>query len=137
MRQTAFPNVKLRSQLLTGTINGLSPQSCLCTTMEGTSRVLLTVIVVLMISPLSSWSGVIRQLIQQNLAGLPENFKVVSWKFDPDVAYRRRAEFEDKHGVHGQKLIARLGQGEDGHQEERRLRQIERDREAGYPHVND
>jgi hypothetical protein len=90
-----------------------------------------------MVSPLSSWSGIIKQIIQQNLAGLPENFEVVSWKFDPDAAHRRRAEFEDKHGVYGQRLIARLGQGEDGHQEERRLKQIERDRVAGYPHVND
>ena len=104
------------------------------------SNVALTyvqVIVVLLFSPLSSWSGIIRQIIQQNLAGAAENFQVVSWKFDPDIAYRRRAEFEEKHGVYGQKLIARLGQGEDGHHEERRLKQIERDREAGYPHVND
>ena len=97
----------------------------------------MQVIVVLLFSPLSSWSGIIRQIIQQNLAGAAENFQVVSWKFDPDIAYRRRAEFEEKHGVYGQKLIARLGQGEDGHHEERRLKQIERDREAGYPHVND
>jgi hypothetical protein len=43
MRQTVCPKVKLRNQILKGTIYGLSPQSCLCTTMEGTSRVLLTV----------------------------------------------------------------------------------------------
>lgn len=104
------------------------------------SNVALTyvqVIVVLMLSPLSSSPGIIRQLIQQNLAGSAENFQVVSWKFDPDAAYRRRAEFEEKHGVYSQKLIARLGQGEDGHHEERRLEQIKRDKEAGYPHVNE
>jgi hypothetical protein len=95
------------------------------------------VIVVLMLSPLSSRSGLIRQFIQQNLAGSAENFRVVSWKFDPDAAYRRRAEFEEKHGVYGQKLIARLGQGEDGHHEERRRKQIEQDKEAGYPDVNE
>ena len=92
---------------------------------------------ILMVSPLPSWSGIIRQIIQQNLAGSPENFQVVSWRFDPDAAYRRSAEFEEKYGVHGQKLIARLGQGEDGHHEEHRLKQIQRDTEAGYPHVND
>ena len=97
----------------------------------------MQVIVVLMLSPLSSSTGIIRQLIQQNLAGSEENFQVVSWKFDPDAAYRRRAEFEEKHGVYAQKLIARLGQGEDGHHEERRRKQIERDNEAGYPHVNE
>ena len=42
-KATEFPNVKLRNQLLTGKIYELSPQSLLCTTMEGTSRVLLTV----------------------------------------------------------------------------------------------
>lgn len=94
-------------------------------------------IVLVMVSPLPLWGGIIRQLIRENLAGSAENFQVVSWKFDPDVADRRSAEFERKHGVRGQKLIARLGQGEDGYQEERRLRQIERDVQAGYPHAND
>lgn len=62
---------------------------------------------------------------------------MVSWKFDPDAADRRRVEFEQKYGVRGQKLIARLGQGFDGNHEERKLKQIERDKRAGYPHVND
>jgi len=42
-KATAFPNVKLHNQLLTGEIYELSPQSLLCTTMEGTFRILLTV----------------------------------------------------------------------------------------------
>jgi hypothetical protein len=94
-------------------------------------------IVLVTVSPLPLWGGIIKRLIQDNLAGSAENFQVVSWKFDPDVADRRRVEFERKYGVHGRKLIARLGQGEDGYQEERRLRQIEKDVEAGYLHAND
>jgi hypothetical protein len=97
----------------------------------------LQVVVVLMVSPLPAWGGIIKQLIQENLAGPVVNFQVVSWKFDPDAADRRRVEFEQKHGVRGQKLIARLGYGEDGYHKERRLKQIERDTQAGYPHVND
>jgi hypothetical protein len=42
-KTTVFPNVKFRNQLLTAKNYELSPQSLLCTTMEGTSRVLLTV----------------------------------------------------------------------------------------------
>lgn len=91
----------------------------------------------LMVSPLPLWGSIIKQLIQENLAGPPGNFQVVSWKFDPDAADRRRVEFEQKYGVRGQKLIARLGQGFDGNHEERKLKQIERDKRAGYPHVND
>jgi hypothetical protein len=90
-----------------------------------------------MVSPLPLWGGIIRQLIQNNLAGPPGNFQVVSWKFDPNVADRRRVEFEQKYGVHGQKLIARLGQGVDAYHEERRVKQIERNTQADYPHVND
>jgi hypothetical protein len=97
----------------------------------------IQMIVLVTVWPMPLWGGIIRQLIQNNVAGSAENFQVVSWKFDPDVADRRRVEFERKYGVRGQKLIARLGQGEDGYQEERRLRQIERDVEAGYLHAND
>jgi hypothetical protein len=78
-----------------------------------------------------------RRLIQDNLAGPVENFQVVSWKFDPDAAERRRALFQQLHGVHGQELIARLGQGEDGYQDERRRKQIERDKQAGYLHAEE
>ena len=77
------------------------------------------------VSPIS----LLRQLIQDNLSGRPENFKVVSWKFDPDIAERRSREFQDKYGVHGERLIARLGQGDDGFLEEWKQHQIARDQE--------
>ncbi|PSN45595.1 hypothetical protein C0J52_15078, partial [Blattella germanica] len=67
---------------------------------------LLQVGLLLTICTLTSKGGIIRQLIQDNLAGRPENFQVVSWKFDPDVAERRSVEFQDKFGVHGERLIA-------------------------------
>ncbi|XP_069681512.1 uncharacterized protein [Periplaneta americana] len=105
--------------------------------MVRTSRTLLAVVLVLLVSPLPTWSMILRYLIKNNLAGAPENFQVVSWRFDPDVADRRRVEFEQKYGLHGEKLIARLGQGDDGYPEERKREQIERDRREGYPHVND
>ena len=77
---------------------------------------------------------ILRQLIQDNLSGRPENFRVVSWKFDPDVAERRSVEFQEKFGLHGERLIARLGQGDDGYVDERRRKQIMRDQDIDPRH---
>ncbi|XP_063227121.1 uncharacterized protein LOC134533525 [Bacillus rossius redtenbacheri] len=71
--------------------------------------------------------GLIRRLIAENLAGPPEQRVAARYEFDPDVAARRRAEFEELHGPRGERLVERLGLGEDGFSRERRLRQRARD----------
>lgn len=51
----------------------------------------------------------------------------MSWPIDPDAGLRRRIEFESVNGRYSNKLVERLGLGEDGRTEERRARQRLRD----------
>lgn len=69
----------------------------------------------------------IRRLIRDNLAGEPINFVTQKWEFDPDVADRRRPEFESRYGMKGWKLIQHFGLGEDGFKQQRLEEQNARD----------
>ncbi|KAK3932585.1 85 kDa surface antigen [Frankliniella fusca] len=71
--------------------------------------------------------GLIYTLLRDNVAGAPVTHIKQSWPFDPHVALRRRAEFEQLHGYRGYALVERSGLGEDGRQEERRQQQRARD----------
>ncbi|KAJ9580103.1 hypothetical protein L9F63_004245 [Diploptera punctata] len=100
------------------------------------SSLLIILVITTIAPPCKGFSPIslLRQLIQENLAGRPENFKVVSWKFDPDISERRSVEFQEKYGVHGERLIERLGLGDDGYLEERKQQQIIREQEIDPRH---
>lgn len=74
--------------------------------------------------------GIIRDLLQYNLAGHPVLHKDQSWPFDPDVGKRRSRQYQDLNGIYGEKAIERLGLGIDGYDRERLEKQKARD--AGH-----
>lgn len=62
-----------------------------------------------------------------NVAGQPLIHKQQLFEFDPDVAVRRRSQYYELHGFHGDKLTERVGLGIDGRNEERLAEQRTRD----------
>lgn len=70
---------------------------------------------------------IIRNLIQNNLVGLPVIHQTSEWEFDPEVALKRRELFQSANGFRGEKLIERIGLGIDGHHNERLAQQQARD----------
>jgi len=66
-------------------------------------------------------------LIQNNVLGSAEFHRQQSWPFDPNVSARRTHEFVALHGDKSERLIERIGLGQDGRQEERREQQAVRD----------
>ncbi|XP_059044941.1 uncharacterized protein LOC131840764 [Achroia grisella] len=71
--------------------------------------------------------GPIESFIRTNLIGHPVILKPQTWEFDPDIALRRRKQFIELNGDKGEKLIERIGLGIDGRDQERLLRQRQRD----------
>lgn len=69
----------------------------------------------------------ITNLLQNNVAGHPDVHVHTKWEFDPEVSKKRRNQFYEVHGFRAEKLIERLGLGIDGHDEERRAEQRQRD----------
>lgn len=69
----------------------------------------------------------ITETLQNNVAGEPVTHERTNWNFDPEAAKRARAIYYEKNGFRSAKFIERLGIGLDGHHEERRLEQQERD----------
>ncbi len=65
--------------------------------------------------------------VRENVAGAPLSHTPQAWSFDPNVALRRRAEFQQLHGYRGYALVERSGLGEDGFQEQRRQQLRARD----------
>ncbi|XP_054278492.1 uncharacterized protein LOC129005188 [Macrosteles quadrilineatus] len=59
--------------------------------------------------------------------GSPTYHAKQPWDFDPEVSKRRNPGYEALHGHHSERLIERLGLGEDGREEERRQQQAIRD----------
>ncbi|EEB16113.1 conserved hypothetical protein [Pediculus humanus corporis] len=49
------------------------------------------------------------------------------WPVNPDAGLYRRREYEAVNGRHGYRHTERIGLGEDGHTEERRIQQKIRD----------
>ncbi|XP_075217156.1 uncharacterized protein LOC142322221 [Lycorma delicatula] len=87
----------------------------------------MAVLVVLMNLTLARSSLQIINLLRESFAGKPEFHRKQSWPFDPEVAARRRVDFERINGYRSMGLIERLGLGEDGRQDERRIQQAIRD----------
>lgn len=54
-------------------------------------------------------------------------FQTISWPIDPDAGLRRRKEYVANNGLYGYKHVERIGLGEDGRTEERRIQQYYRD----------
>lgn len=71
--------------------------------------------------------GILRDLIQYNLAGHPVLHKDQSWPFDPDIGKRRSRQYQELNGIYGEKAIERLGLGIDGYDRERLEKQRARD----------
>lgn len=70
---------------------------------------------------------VVRDLIQNNIYGIPVLHKETNWTFDPDVGKRRSRQYQELNGYHGEKAIERLGLGIDGKDLERLEQQRKRD----------
>lgn len=73
---------------------------------------------------------IITGLIQKNVLGLPMLHENQNWPFDPEAGARNAVEYQKTNGVLGEKLIERIGLGNDG-QQERRL-QEQRKRDEGH-----
>ncbi|XP_045460206.1 uncharacterized protein LOC123670718 [Harmonia axyridis] len=71
--------------------------------------------------------GFIRDLIQFNVAGIPEIHKTSSFPFDPDTGIRKSKQYQELNGRFGEKAIERLGLGNDGKEQERLEEQHRRD----------
>lgn len=71
--------------------------------------------------------GPLTGFIRTNFIGHPVIHDKQIWIFDPDVALKRRRQFIELHGDKGEKLIERLGLGNDGNDEERLEMQRQRD----------
>lgn len=71
--------------------------------------------------------GIIKDLLQYNLAGHPVLHKDQSWPFDPDIGKRRSRQYQELNGIYGEKAIERLGLGIDGYDRERLEKQRARD----------
>ncbi|CAH0774714.1 unnamed protein product [Bemisia tabaci] len=65
--------------------------------------------------------------LRDAIAGSNDYHKKQKWEFDPNVAARRRPEFEALHGHHSEILIEKFGLGKDGRMEQRRQEQAIRD----------
>nr|CAD7398262.1 unnamed protein product [Timema poppensis] len=66
-------------------------------------------------SPSLQALGIIRQLIQMNLAGPPVLRQQQRWEFDPEVADMRSPGYQAQYGRRGEHLIESLGRGEEGY----------------------
>lgn len=71
--------------------------------------------------------AILRNLIQNNLLGVPAVHEVTEWDFDPEVAIKRRELFQRTNGFRGEDLIERIGLGVDGLHNERLQIQQQRD----------
>ncbi|TMW44079.1 hypothetical protein DOY81_010837 [Sarcophaga bullata] len=69
----------------------------------------------------------ITETLQNNVAGEPITHERTNWDFDPDVSQKRRSLFYETHGFRAAKFIERIGVGQDGLEQERRLEQQQRD----------
>ncbi|KAK6624735.1 hypothetical protein RUM44_011595 [Polyplax serrata] len=58
---------------------------------------------------------------------LRQFLQTFDWPIDPDAGLRRRKEYEAINGRYGFKHVEKIGLGEDGKEEERRLQQLYRD----------
>nr|CAD7441918.1 unnamed protein product [Timema bartmani] len=65
-------------------------------------------------SPSLQAVGIIRQLIQMNLAGPPVLRQQQHWEFDPEIADMRSPGYQAQYGRRGEQLIESLGRGEEG-----------------------
>lgn len=54
-------------------------------------------------------------------------FQEQSWPIDPEAGLRRRKDYVEQNGLYGYKHVERIGLGEDGRTEERRIQQRIRD----------
>lgn len=84
-------------------------------------------LLVVLQAPSANCAGFLIGLIQNNVLGAPELHRQQSWPFDPSVSARRAPEFIALHGDKSEKLIERIGLGNDGRQNERREQQAIRD----------
>lgn len=71
--------------------------------------------------------GFIRDLIQFNVAGIPQIHQTSLFPFDPDEGIRKSKEYQEINGQFGKKAIERLGLGNDGKEKERLEEQHRRD----------
>ncbi|CAD7092319.1 unnamed protein product [Hermetia illucens] len=71
--------------------------------------------------------GIIKNLLQENVAGNPVIHQKSEYDFDPEVAKKRRQLFYETHGYRAEKFIERIGVGIDGQEDERRVEQSYRD----------
>ncbi|KAK2588237.1 hypothetical protein KPH14_004267 [Odynerus spinipes] len=53
----------------------------------------------------------VRDLLQNNLAGLPVTHQRTEWNFDPETGKKRRSAYEKENGHRGEIAIAKLGMG--------------------------
>ncbi|XP_015186523.1 PREDICTED: uncharacterized protein LOC107071764 [Polistes dominula] len=56
-------------------------------------------------------SGLLINLLQNNIAGLPVIHQRTEWNFDPEVGKQRRIDYVETNGFRGEKAIAKLGMG--------------------------
>ncbi|XP_044744938.1 uncharacterized protein LOC123306839 [Coccinella septempunctata] len=87
----------------------------------------LKIFVILSVLATCSCIGFIRDLIQFNVAGIPEIHKTSTFPFDPDEGIRRSKQYQEVNGRFGEKAIERLGLGSDGKEQERLEEQRIRD----------
>nr|CAD7458968.1 unnamed protein product [Timema tahoe] len=74
----------------------------------------LIAVVLSLQSPSLQAVGIIRQLIQMNLAGPPVLRQQQHWEFDPEIADMRSPGYQAQYGRRGEQLIESLGRGEEG-----------------------
>ncbi|KAG5885042.1 hypothetical protein JTB14_033361 [Gonioctena quinquepunctata] len=86
-----------------------------------------TLLIIILISSASAQLGIIRDLIEFNIAGHPILHKDQKWSFDPDVGKRRSRQYQEINGILGEKAIETLGLGIDGYDRERLEQQRVRD----------
>ncbi|XP_078042485.1 uncharacterized protein LOC144472913 [Augochlora pura] len=53
----------------------------------------------------------VRDLIQQNVVGIPVIHEKTEWDFDPEVGKQRQARYEQENGRYGEIAIAKIGMG--------------------------
>ncbi|KAL3286266.1 hypothetical protein HHI36_000776 [Cryptolaemus montrouzieri] len=76
---------------------------------------------------LTNCQGIIKDVIQYNIAGIPILHKTIPFPFDPDAGSKRSIEYQAVNGRYGEKAIERLGLGTDGRQLERLEEQRRKD----------
>ncbi|KAK9875385.1 hypothetical protein WA026_007780 [Henosepilachna vigintioctopunctata] len=88
---------------------------------------LFEIVCILSLATAGNCIGIIKDLLQFNVAGIPIVHKTYDFPFDPDAGPRKSRDYQEANGRFGAKAIERLGLGEDGREVERLAEQRQRD----------